>query len=70
MDEELEVNLVNTLPISENKLELIKYEMQQDSSLKQIVMTGWPGKIHECPPAMNGTVVPLMTTSCFGVNEL
>ena len=41
-DEELEINLVNTLPISENKLELIKYQTLQDPSLqqlKQIVLT-------------------------------
>ena len=54
LDEELEVNLVNTLPISENKLELIKHETQQDFSLqqlKQVVLTGWPDKQHKCPPA-------------------
>ena len=54
LDEELEVNLVNTLPISENKLELIKHETQQDFSLqqlKQVVLTGWPDKKHKCPPA-------------------
>ena len=53
LDEELEVNLVTTLPISENKLELIKYETRQDFSLqqlKQVVLTGWPTRKHECPP--------------------
>ena len=52
LDEELEVNLLNTLPISENKLELIKYETLQDpplQQLKQIVITGWPERKYDCP---------------------
>ena len=36
LDEEIEVNLMSTLPISENKLELIKYETLQDQSLQQL----------------------------------
>ena len=52
LDEELEVNLINTLPISENKLELIKYETLQDpplQQLKQTVITGWPERKYDCP---------------------
>ena len=54
IDENVEVNLVNILPITENKLESIKHETQQDSSLqqlKQVVQNGWPNRKHECPPA-------------------
>ena len=52
LDEELEVNLINTLPISENKLELVKYETLQDpplQQLKQTVITGWPERKYDCP---------------------
>jgi hypothetical protein len=54
LDEELEVNLINTLPISENKLESINHEIQtlQDpplKQLKQIVKTRWPERKYNCP---------------------
>ena len=49
------MNIVNTLLISENKLELIKYETLQDPSLqqlKQVVLAGWPERKHDCPPTI------------------
>ena len=54
LDEEIEVNLMSILPISENKLELIKYETLQEPSLqqlKQVVQNGRPKRRCECPLA-------------------
>ena len=54
LEEELEVNVVDSLPISQDKLELIKHETLQDSSLQQlkgVVLSGWPERKHKCPPA-------------------
>ena len=52
-DEDVEVHLLNTLPISENKLKLILNESLQDTALqelKKVVQKGWPDRKQSCPP--------------------
>ena len=45
IDEELDLNFLNMMPISDNKLELLKVETKADCKLQQLlttVQTGWP----------------------------
>ena len=53
IEDDAEVNLLSTLPISESKLKLIKDETIQDTGLqqlKEVVQKGWPDEKHKCPP--------------------
>jgi hypothetical protein len=75
LDEELwmKVKLINTLPISENKLESIidNHETLQDPPLqqwKQIEKTGWPERKYDCPHAITPYWNVMMKYLCTTVS--
>jgi len=52
IDEELDVNFLKMMPISDNKLELLKEETKADCELQQLlttVQTGWPENKADVP---------------------
>jgi len=52
IDEELDVNFLKMMPISDNKLELLKEETKADCELQQLLTTvqmGWPENKADVP---------------------